>query len=511
MAKKDLKATYDIVIIGSGLSGLICGYVLSKEGYKVCVLEKNKQVGGCLQTFVRDKCIFDVGVHYIGGLAEGQTLNQYFKYFDIREQLNVQRMDMDAFDCISFDNDAAEYTLAQEYGRFEDNLHRQFPTQKASIHAYTKALKDICSKFPLYNLEIDKAYPTEMDHLQLNAQATIAALTEDRNLQAVLGGNNLLYAGKGTSTPFFLHAMVVNSYIESAWRCVDGGSQIARALVKNIRQQGGTILKRKEVDHFVFSGDKIEAVGLTTGETITTKHVISSAHPSQLSRFVAGNKGHLRKAYLNRINRTAATPSVFSVHYTLKPNTVPYSNSNYYHSATKEVWNSIDHNHTNWPSTYLALTPTTSKSTTYADSFAAMTYMEYDEVKQWESSFNTVSKEAYRGADYEDFKNQKAERLLEQLYKKFPQLKGNIQGTHASTPLSFRDYIGSPTGSMYGFERNCNDPMRTALAIQTRIPNLSLTGQNINVHGILGVTVSAVLACMNFVNREKLLKDIVSA
>jgi all-trans-retinol 13,14-reductase len=53
--------------------------------------------------------------------------------------------------------------------------------------------------------------------------------------------------------------------------------------------------------------------------------------------------------------------------------------------------------------------------------------------------------------------------------------------------------------------------MRTALAVQTRIPNLSLTGQNVNVHGILGVTVSGILTCLNFIDRKKLLTDIVSA
>lgn len=31
---------YDIIIIGSGLGGLECGAILSKEGYHVCVLEK---------------------------------------------------------------------------------------------------------------------------------------------------------------------------------------------------------------------------------------------------------------------------------------------------------------------------------------------------------------------------------------------------------------------------------------------------------------------------------------
>ena len=37
---------YDIIIIGSGLGGLECGAILSKEGYHVCVLEKNGLFGG---------------------------------------------------------------------------------------------------------------------------------------------------------------------------------------------------------------------------------------------------------------------------------------------------------------------------------------------------------------------------------------------------------------------------------------------------------------------------------
>ena len=75
-----MKEHYDIVIVGSGLGGLVSALIMAKEGYSVCVLEKNNQFGGNLQTFVRDKTIFDTGVHYIGGLSEGQNLNQYFKY-----------------------------------------------------------------------------------------------------------------------------------------------------------------------------------------------------------------------------------------------------------------------------------------------------------------------------------------------------------------------------------------------------------------------------------------------
>ena len=60
-----------VAIIGSGLGGLVCGAVLAKQGYRVRLYEKNKQIGGCLQTFSRDKAILDSGVHYIGGLDKG--------------------------------------------------------------------------------------------------------------------------------------------------------------------------------------------------------------------------------------------------------------------------------------------------------------------------------------------------------------------------------------------------------------------------------------------------------
>lgn len=84
---------YDIIIIGSGLGGLECGAILSKEGYHVCVLEKNELFGGCFQTYQRGGHRMDTGIHYIGSLDEGQIMNQYFRYFGIMDKLSIQRMD----------------------------------------------------------------------------------------------------------------------------------------------------------------------------------------------------------------------------------------------------------------------------------------------------------------------------------------------------------------------------------------------------------------------------------
>ena len=76
---------YDIIIIGSGLGGLECGAILSKEGFNVCVVEKNAQFGGCFQTYQRKGHLLDTGIHYVGSLDEGQVMNQYFRYFGIMD------------------------------------------------------------------------------------------------------------------------------------------------------------------------------------------------------------------------------------------------------------------------------------------------------------------------------------------------------------------------------------------------------------------------------------------
>ncbi len=89
---------YDIVIIGAGLGGLECAYILSKKGHKVCVLEKNPKAGGTMQGFRYGDCEFSAGMHYIGSLDEGQVMNRLFRYLDIMDKLKLKRMDENGFE-----------------------------------------------------------------------------------------------------------------------------------------------------------------------------------------------------------------------------------------------------------------------------------------------------------------------------------------------------------------------------------------------------------------------------
>jgi all-trans-retinol 13,14-reductase len=140
-----------------------------------------------------------------------------------------------------------------------------------------------------------------------------------------------------------------------------------------------------------------------------------------------------------------------------------------------------------------------------------MAYMRFDEVKKWENTFNTVSQEESRGDDYEEFKRVKSEKLFDLVETKFPGFKAAIKSYYAATPLSMRDYIGTDDGSLYGIVKDYREPMRTFISPRTKIPNLLLTGQNLNLHGVLGVTVSAVLTCSEILGSKNLIEKVRNA
>ena len=134
---------FDVAILGGGLGGLQCGYILAKNGLNVCVIEKNPLAGGCLQSFRRRGagdtiCEFDTGLHYVGGLDEGQPLNRLFSYFGLLD-LPWQKMDPEGFDEVII-NDKS-YLFANGHNEFAERMTEYFPHEKENILKYTALLK----------------------------------------------------------------------------------------------------------------------------------------------------------------------------------------------------------------------------------------------------------------------------------------------------------------------------------------------------------------------------------
>ena len=183
-------------------------------------------------------------------------------------------------------------------------------------------------------------------------------------------------------------------------------------------------------------------------------------------------------------------------------------NYNTYSINEEDVWGCLDYTQENWPKGVFVCTPASSKSEEYADCMSVMAYMDYKEVEQWEDTFNTIAEKGERGEEYEAFKKAKEAILVEEVEKMYPGIKKHIKSVHSTTPLTFRDYIGDKTGSLYGIMKDSNDPVKAVINPSTRIKNLSLTGQNIILHGVLGATIGAFVTCFKFVDKHKLIEKV---
>ncbi len=492
---------FDIIIIGSGLGGLQCGYILSKEGMKVCILEQHSQIGGCLQNFTRDNCVFDTGVHFIGGLDEGQVLNRYFKYFGLMDKLDLKRMDADGFDTINFAGDTVEYKFAMGHKHFVDTLCPHFPSERKVLEKYVSKLKDICNHFPLYSIRENEFQVSELQLFSENAFDYIRSVTNNPKLQNVLAGSNPLYAGIPDKTPLYVHALVNNSFIESSWRVVKGSSNIATILAESIIENGGTILKKSKVEEFIFEHKKLTGVKLTNGESFFATNIISSIHPAKTIEMV--DKTKIRSAYRERILNLENTTSNFILYIVFKKDSFEYLNHNVYFYKNDNVWNSHKVSEKDWPYNYLLITPSSEQHQKYADCATILTYMSMDEVRKWEKT--TVE---HRGEDYLAFKHQKAEQLLDAVEIRYPGFRNSIKKYYTSSPLTFRDYTGTVDGSIYGVVKDCHEPLKTLIMPRTKIPNLFLTEQSIILHGVLGVTIGSVTTCAELLGMKYLVDKI---
>ncbi|SHH82629.1 Phytoene dehydrogenase-related protein [Chryseobacterium oranimense] len=495
-----MKKEYDILVIGSGLGGLVSALILAKEGLKVCVLEKNNQYGGNLQTFSREKLIFDTGVHYLGGLSKGQNLHQFFSYLGIMDDLKLHKMDEDSYDKISFGDENIEYPHAQGYENFVEQLTAYFPNEKQNLESYCEEIQYVCAQFPRYQIVGKESYNEEILHL--NTKRFIESVTQDKKLQAVLLGSNFLYGGDSENIPFYVHALTVNSYIQSAYKCVKGGSQITKLLIKKLREHGAEVHKHSEVSEFIFNETGVlSSVKTKEGKEYTAKKFISNIEIRSFIKLIGEEK--LRKSFLNRVLSWEPVSSCFSVYLILKPQSFPNFNYNIYHYSSEEmIWNAFRYTKESWPETYMLSSTPSKHHPDYAESLTAISYMDFEEVKAWKETVNTVADEHERGLKYEQFKLEKAEKMITALEKKIPNLRHFIKSIYTSSPLSYRDYIGSFEGNMYGYMKNSDNPLKTMVSPRTKIDNLFLTGQSVNMHGILGVTIGAFNTCAEILGKE---------
>ena len=488
---------FDVIIIGSGLGGLECGFILAKNGMKVCVLEQDAQIGGCLRTFRRGNMLFDTGFHYVGGLDEGQSLHRFFRFFGLLD-LPWCRLDETGFDEVVIGNKS--WLMANGYEGFVDTLAQAFPHQRQNLTNYAAFLKQVSEHlFDVYMPQKnDNIFTTSL--ITRSAYEFLNETIDDPLLRKVLSGTSLKMELNAEKLPLYVFAQINSSFIESAWRLQGGGGQIADRLAQQINAMGGEIRTNSKVTKMTEKVGKIDIVEVNGNEHLSAQWVISNAHPAYTLSLIDETKS-IRRIYRKRITSLPNTFGLFTANIKLKPNSLPYLNRNVYiHTNDVDLWRFKQNDPLSsvLVSYYL---PETNEP--YAPGIDLITPMSWSQVERWKDK-----PQGHRGEDYVMMKNDQTEACIAFVSKHIPELKKSIDKIFTSTPLSYHSYTNTIAGSAYGIQKDYNQPMYTILTPRTPIPNLQLTGQSLNIHGILGVTVTSFFTCAEILGMEKVMREL---
>ena len=496
---------YDVVIIGGGLGGLQCGYILAKNGLNVCIAEKNPLPGGCLQSYRRRGAEgvleFDSGMHYVGGLDQGQPLHSLFSYFGLLH-LPWAKMDPQAFDEVNING--RSYMFANGHSNFVERMCEYFPSQRENLKKYVAFLKEVGDSLP-NSLSPKVAEDVFTGSLFARpAHEFLCETISDPLLREVLSGTSLKME-LGSNLPLYTFAQINNSFIESAYRLQGGGNLIAESLAAAIGKMGGTILYSSEVVEINPQG-----ITLADGEVIEAKHMISNLHPATTINLV-GEAAGLRKVYRNRINRLENTFGMFTANIALKPGMVPHLNRNQYIyslAPDKSLWDphcSKGGDVSRVLASYYNPAPSGGDFPGNGHSVALdlLTPMNWEEVEAFQNT-----RVGHRGEQYNALKEEKLKGCIKLASTVIPGLEDAIERVYTSTPLTYRDYTATACGSAYGIRKDCSNLMLTLLTPKTPMENLYLTGQSLNLHGVLGVSMTSFFTCAQIIGMEAATKDL---
>jgi all-trans-retinol 13,14-reductase len=511
-----LAPEYDAIVIGSGMGGLTTAALLSELGWKVCVLEQHYTAGGYTHSYERNGYEWDVGVHYIGDVgAQTQTR----RMFDFLSGGQLEWAPMDAeYDRFYIGDKVFNAKAGKQ--EFRDNLLRQFPNEQQAIDDYMKLLAGSGGALSAFGMgRAMKPWQQSLakpflnwktpDVFFRNTYDVLSELTDDKDLIAVLCGQWGDMGLPPRQSTFLVHAMIARHYLYGGYYPIGGAWRIAESIIPKIQKVGGEVFTYARVNRILVEDGKVRGVEMKDGHRIDCECVISSAGVDNTFNYLlpadvveqSGYEDKLKKvqpsfAHLGvyiGLDQTAEQLGLPKTNYWIYP-------SNDYDAAVDAFLKDKD---APFPVVYISFP--SAKDPDYLNRHPGTSTIEivapapYEWFAKWSDS--TWGK---RGEDYDNFKAQLGERLMEHLYDKVPQIRGQVDYFEVSTPLSTDWFGGYHHGELYGLAHTPERMQQKWLRPQTRIPGLWLTGQDVLTCGVTGAMMAGMLTTMSMVGTRKM-------
>lgn len=504
--KKKAADRYDVIVIGSGIGGLCNAALLSKLGKKVCVLEQHYTAGGYTHAYERNGYEWDVGVHYIGEMQKSwSTLRRIFDVITDGE-LKWAPMD-DSYDDVLIGNKIFHYLAGKD--AFKAEIKAQFPEEGNAIDAYVELLYKVSSMVPkffagqsmprmagvFYNKIRHKLLP---DYFFKTTYEVLSELTNNQELIGVLTAQWGDYGLPPKQSSFMMHAMVAKHYMNGGSYPVGGAAKIAETIIPVIQKSGGEVFTYAGVKEILIKKDKAYGVRLEKGDEIYADKIVSCAglFPT-IERLLPVS---VKKKYKldEQLKKVEVSSSHLCVYAGFKGDSkeldIPKTNFWIYpdfdHDKNVNAFN--ENLSEEMPLVYISFP--SAKDPSWDERYPNKSTVEIvapckpEWFSKWQSSVWNK-----RGADYESLKDDLLTRLIETLYKKMPQLEGQLDFAELSTPLSTQWFQWNKEGEIYGLTHTVERFRQDWLHPQTPIKNLYLTGSDIVTAGVGGALMGGVM------------------
>ena len=444
--KSEMKPKYDVIVLGAGIAGLICGTFIAKQGKKVLIIEQHSIPGGYCTSFKRKGFIFDSAVHHIGGCGKWSVVGRCLKELDIN--INFQQLDpMDSIHFPSFSID-----IPAEIDDYVDLLKERFPSEKEQLALFFKEFTRLYRA--TFSTEKHKML---LKYQDLTFKEMLDNFFTDEQLKMTLSAQ-WGYIG---SPPHEVSAigmcqMLVNYLKDGAYFPVGGTQNFADAITQKFIDYGGQIMLSSSVDGMLTDGNIIKGVTTKKGEEIQADIFVSNIDPKQ-TFFSLLDKNNVDDSYIRKIENMKESVSFFLLYLGLD-NKIDLKGlkRGFYHTSNDLTFSDND-----W---FYISVPTEVDSSLAPDnkqiiSVVVSSRENYDDIDDWVA-----------------YKDKMKKHTINYLENFVPEIQDHIEVIDAATPKTLYRYTLNTKGAAYGWAVTVDQTWSNRLSHTTPFKNLFLAG-----------------------------------
>ncbi|MFC0561415.1 phytoene desaturase family protein [Halalkalibacter alkalisediminis] len=489
MIKKDGQS-YDVIIIGGGLSGLTAAALLTQKHLKVLVLEQHYYLGGCAHTFKRKNYVFDTAIHVIGGAEDGGEVHNLYNQLGIRDQIEFLAVDPLINLCIDKDYYPIPANL-QELGTL---MCKWFPTDSEAITTVLDEILYMGSLKGNFQFE-DLKKINELE--RVSYKDYLSNRFNHPHCEKILS-SLILFAGSSIDELSTFKMMnIMASYHGGGFYPKGSSQQLSICLRDYILKNGGDVQTKRTIKSIDVKGNQVKGVIDHKGNYYKTQSVISSANYTVTMNMVNNEtvkQKELTKRQLKKLKPSNSAVILFTVIKNedlpepLSHETVLFSEENIY-SEENMLFNPQKMD--GIPVISISC-PSLSDLNLAPEGYSIVTFMSLCNAETVESIRND------KGKDYI------LEFYLNVLEQKIPELRNKLVYHEFSTPSTIKKFTFNPEGAVYGWKKTVNQQGMATIGSKVSIDGVYFTGHwSQDAHGAYGVMRSGRKTAENVLNSKR--------